>query len=72
MCALFPTATCLLMQRVVPETVQEVTHAFESIGHIAHLNLRDELLPYKHIIGQVSCPCSHVRHMLRYCLYYAC
>lgn len=42
------------LQRVVPEDIGEVTHAFESIGHIAHLNLRDALLPYKHIIGQVS------------------
>ena len=46
------TITCQL-QRVVPESIGEVTHAFESIGHIAHLNLRDALLPYKHIIGQV-------------------
>ena len=46
------TITCQL-QRVVPEDIGEVTHAFESIGHIAHLNLRDGLLPYKHIIGQV-------------------
>ena len=31
----------------------EVPTSFESVGHIAHLNLKDELLPYKHIIGQV-------------------
>lgn len=31
----------------------EVPSSFETIGHIAHLNLREELLPYKHIIGQV-------------------
>ena len=52
---------CSCMQKVVPKDVQEVPHAFEGVGHIAHLNLRDELLPYKHIIGQVrNClPCLY-------------
>ncbi len=27
--------------------------SFETVGHIAHLNIRDELVPYKHVIGQV-------------------
>lgn len=31
--------------------------AFETVGHIAHLNLREELLPFKHLIGQVRPPC---------------
>ena len=43
----------VLVQRIVPQDVQEIPHAFESVGNIAHLNLRDDLLPYKHIIGQV-------------------
>jgi len=30
-----------------------IPFSFEMIGHIAHLNLRDELLPFKEIIGQV-------------------
>ena len=30
-----------------------IPSAFETIGHIAHLNLRDSYLPYKHLIGQV-------------------
>jgi tRNA (guanine37-N1)-methyltransferase len=30
-----------------------VPTSFESIGHIAHLNLRPEQLPHKAIIGQV-------------------
>ena len=43
-----------LVQKIVPQEVREVPHAFESVGHIAHLNLRDELLPYKYVIGQVT------------------
>lgn len=31
----------------------EIPSAFEQVGHLIHLNLRDELLPYKYIIGQV-------------------
>lgn len=41
-----------MWQRLLPEGC-EVPTSFESIGHIAHLNLREELLPYKHVIGQV-------------------
>ena len=39
-------------QRLLPPG-SEVPSSFESVGHIAHLNIRDELLPYKHVIGQV-------------------
>lgn len=31
----------------------EVPSSFETVGHIAHLNLRDELLPFKRVIGRV-------------------
>ncbi|XP_044292341.1 tRNA (guanine(37)-N1)-methyltransferase isoform X2 [Varanus komodoensis] len=41
-----------ILQAVLPEG-QEVTTAFSRVGHIAHLNLRDHQLPYKHLIGQV-------------------
>ncbi|KAL8168784.1 UNVERIFIED_CONTAM: hypothetical protein K2H54_017027 [Gekko kuhli] len=41
-----------VLQAVLPEG-QEVTTAFSRIGHIAHLNLRDHQLPYRHLIGQV-------------------
>ncbi|KAL4423839.1 hypothetical protein ABPG75_001140 [Micractinium tetrahymenae] len=41
-----------VLQRLLPPGM-EVPSSFESVGHIAHLNLREELLPYKFIIGQV-------------------
>ena len=44
----------LCMQRLLPPDV-EAPSAFETIGHIAHLNLRAEQLPWKHVIGQVAC-----------------
>uniref|UniRef100_A0A915CRA7 tRNA (guanine(37)-N1)-methyltransferase n=1 Tax=Ditylenchus dipsaci TaxID=166011 RepID=A0A915CRA7_9BILA len=28
-------------------------HSFSQVGHIAHLNLREDLLPYKFIIGEI-------------------
>jgi tRNA (guanine37-N1)-methyltransferase len=31
----------------------DVPSSFETIGHIAHINLREEHEPYKHLIGQV-------------------
>ena len=40
------------LQRLLPAGL-EVPCSFETVGHIAHLNLRDELLPYKHLVGQV-------------------
>ena len=40
-------------QEILPEG-WEIPSSFESVGHIAHFNLRDEYLPYRHIIGQVG------------------
>ncbi|XP_049626356.1 tRNA (guanine(37)-N1)-methyltransferase [Suncus etruscus] len=41
-----------ILKAVLPEG-QEVTSGFSRVGHIAHLNLRDHQLPFKHLIGQV-------------------
>lgn len=41
-----------VMRYFLPEGC-EIPGSFEGVGHIAHLNLRDELLPFKYLIGQV-------------------
>lgn len=41
-----------VLRAVLPENV-EVPTSYSLIGHIVHLNLREEQLPYKSIIGQV-------------------
>ncbi|XP_007947274.2 tRNA (guanine(37)-N1)-methyltransferase [Orycteropus afer afer] len=41
-----------ILKAVLPEG-QDVTSGFSRVGHIAHLNLRDHQLPFKHLIGQV-------------------
>jgi len=44
-----------VLRRLLPDGM-EVPSAFETIGHIAHMNLRDELAPYKALIGEVRQP----------------
>jgi tRNA (guanine37-N1)-methyltransferase len=39
-----------VLRRILP--VKEVPSAFEIIGDLAHINLRDELLPFKYIVGK--------------------
>jgi tRNA G37 N-methylase Trm5 len=48
------------VQRVLPADV-EVPTSFETVGHIAHFNLRPEQLPYRKIIGQVRPRSRQVR-----------
>eukprot|EP01018_Ginkgo_biloba_P029416 Gb_03929 [translate_table: standard] len=41
-----------ILEKILPPRV-EVPSSFETIGHIAHLNICGELLPYKHVIARV-------------------
>ena len=42
-----------VLRALLPARITEVPTGFETAGHVAHLNLRDEVLPYKYLIGQV-------------------
>lgn len=42
-----------ILRAAMPPSITEITSSFETIGHIAHMNLRDKQLPYKTLIGQV-------------------
>ncbi|CCX29652.1 Similar to tRNA (guanine(37)-N1)-methyltransferase; acc. no. D5GN29 [Pyronema omphalodes CBS 100304] len=38
---------------VLPEGLDDVPGSFAQAGHLAHLNLRSQYLPYKHLLAQV-------------------
>ncbi|KAF9225543.1 hypothetical protein BS17DRAFT_873360 [Gyrodon lividus] len=43
-----------ILQSVLPEALcDDSPTGFSIIGHIAHMNLNQEYLPYKHLIGQI-------------------
>ncbi|XP_010930219.1 tRNA (guanine(37)-N(1))-methyltransferase 2 isoform X1 [Elaeis guineensis] len=41
-----------ILKQILPHGV-EVPSSFETIGHIAHLNITDDMLPYKDVIAKV-------------------
>lgn len=41
-----------IFRAILPEELDTIS-GFSTIGHIIHLNLRDDALPYKKIVGQV-------------------
>ena len=65
--AIFYMATDYILRQILPPTITEIPSAFETIGfqaqrfthrltlpgHIAHVNLKDEHLPYRKTIGAV-------------------
>lgn len=43
-----------IMSAILPEDEQgEIPSGFSQVGHVAHLNLRDEYLKHKHIIAEI-------------------
>lgn len=42
-----------VLRAILPKGTAEIPSSYEQAGHIAHLNLRDEMLPFKHLVGQV-------------------
>ncbi|KAG9326776.1 hypothetical protein KVV02_008666 [Mortierella alpina] len=43
-----------ILRAILPEEIiDEAPSSFTTVGHIAHMNLKDEYLPYKNLIGQV-------------------
>ncbi|CAM0136491.1 unnamed protein product [Umbelopsis sp. WA50703] len=42
-----------ILRAIIPDELPEVPSAFTAVGHIAHMNLREEYLPWKKVIGQV-------------------
>ncbi|XP_028121449.1 tRNA (guanine(37)-N1)-methyltransferase 2 isoform X4 [Camellia sinensis] len=49
-----------VLKQILPPGL-EVPSSFETIGHIAHLNITDELLPYKDVIAKVIYDKNHPR-----------
>ncbi|EME88385.1 uncharacterized protein MYCFIDRAFT_48564 [Pseudocercospora fijiensis CIRAD86] len=43
-----------IMSSILPEDEQgEIPSGFSQVGHVAHLNLRDEYVKYKHLIAEI-------------------
>ena len=43
-----------ILRAILPPEIVDVPTGFEQVGHIAHLNLREETLPFKKIIGKMN------------------
>lgn len=56
-----------ILEALLPEGMT-IPSAFETVGHIAHLNLRDEHLPYKKLIAKVLSESSDFSIFTIFCL----
>lgn len=54
-----------VLRQLLPKAISDVPSSFETVGHVAHLNLREELLPYKELIGQVALEVKGSRFCIR-------
>ncbi len=43
-----------ILRAALPDDMHEVTSSFETVGHIAHMNLRQDQIPFKRFIGEVG------------------
>ncbi|GAX11762.1 tRNA (guanine37-N1)-methyltransferase [Fistulifera solaris] len=50
-----------LLRKILPPDTKEIPSAFETVGSLIHINLREELLPYKYWIGKVLLDKHHPR-----------
>lgn len=42
-----------ILHAVMPEDSTDIPSSFTQVGHIAHMNLRENYYPWKHLIGEV-------------------
>ncbi len=42
-----------ILRGVLPLEITDVPSGYETVGHIAHYNLKAEHIPYKYIIGEL-------------------
>jgi tRNA (guanine37-N1)-methyltransferase len=50
---LYASHTDEILSATLPEDIEDIPSGFATVGHIAHMNLRDYALPYKYHIGAV-------------------
>lgn len=43
-----------ILRKVFPEGTKDIVTSFETVGHIAHFNLKPAMLEYKNIIGRLN------------------
>ena len=58
-----------VLRAILPAEVEQIPTGFETVGHIAHFNLRECHLPYKNLIGR-SCCTQTTQKMIYLKLYY--